>query len=198
MVRARTLNYLWHEKEKIMNARTTLLVLITLFYLNHTMAQKYETQPYDLVQKYEEAELRYYQPVMKIQSNGDFGSLFRYISGGNETGVKIAMTTPVQMGNTSGDQVMQFVLPSDYTTENTPLAKDNKVQVLESESGHYIAIKYGGYTRSSREKTAAQQLQAIAQKYNLKLTGKPILMVYNSPFQVFNRKNEVLYKVVLQ
>ena len=42
MVRARTLNYLWHEKEKIMNARTTLLVLITLFYLNHTMAQKYE------------------------------------------------------------------------------------------------------------------------------------------------------------
>ena len=198
MVRARTLNYLWHEKEKIMNARTTLLVLITLFYLNHTMAQKYETQPYDLVQKYEEAELRYYPPVMKIQSNGDFGSLFRYISGGNETGVKIAMTTPVQMGNTSGDQVMQFVLPSDYTTENTPLAKDNEVQVLESESGHYIAIQYGGYTRSSREKTAAQQLQAIAQKYNLKLTGKPILMVYNSPFQVFNRKNEVLYKVVLQ
>jgi hypothetical protein len=198
MVRARTLNYLWHEKEKIMNARTTLLVLITLFYLNHTMAQKYETQPYDLVQKYEEAELRYYPPVMKIQSNGDVGSLFRYISGGNETGVKIAMTTPVQMGNTSGDQVMQFVLPSDYTTENTPLAKDNKVQVLESESGHYIAIQYGGYTRSSREKTAAQQLQAIAQKYNLKLTGKPILMVYNSPFQVFNRKNEVLYKVVLQ
>lgn len=198
MVRARTLNYLWHEKEKIMNARTTLLVLITLFYLNHTMAQKYETQPYDLVQKYEEAELRYYPPVMKIQSNGDFGSLFRYISGGNETGVKIAMTTPVQMGNTSGDQVMQFVLPSDYTTENTPLAKDNKVQVLESESGHYIAIQYGGYTRSSREKTAAQQLQAIAQEYNLKLTGKPILMVYNSPFQVFNRKNEVLYKVVLQ
>ena len=104
----------------------------------------------------------------------------------------------VEMGNTSGDQVMQFVLPSDYTTENTPLAKDNKVQVLESESGHYIAIQYGGYTRSSREKTAAQQLQAIAQKYNLKLTGKPILMVYNSPFQVFNRKNEVLYKVVLQ
>jgi hypothetical protein len=47
-----------------------------------------------------------------------------------------------------------------------------------------------------REKKAAQKLRDIAQKYNLKLTGEPILMVYNSPYQVFNRKNEVLYKVM--
>ena len=181
-----------------MNSRIALLVLLSLFYFSNTMAQKYETQPYELIENFEEAELRFYPPVMKIQSNGDFGSLFRYISGGNETGAKIAMTTPVQMGNTSGDQVMQFVLPSNYTSENTPQANSKNVTVLESEQGHYIAIQYGGYTMDWREKKAAQKLRDIAQKYNLQLTGKPILMVYNSPFQVFNRKNEVLYKVVLQ
>ena len=88
------------------------------------------------------------------------------------------------------------VLPSKYTSENTPSAKDKNVQVLESESGHYIAIHYAGYSGSSREKKAAQKLRDIAQKYSLKLTGEPILMLYNSPFQVFNRKNEVLYKVI--
>lgn len=179
-----------------MNSRIALLVLLSLFYFSNTMAQKYETQPYELIENFEEAELRYYPPVMKIQSNGDFGSLFRYISGGNETGAKIAMTTPVQMGNTSGDQVMQFVLPSNYTSENTPQANSKNVTVLESEQGHYIAIQYGGYTMDWREKKAAQKLRDIAQKYNLQLTGEPILMVYNSPYQVFNRKNEVLYKVI--
>jgi len=179
-----------------MNSRIALLVLLSLFYFSNTMAQKYETQPYELIENFEEAELRYYPPVMKIQSNGDFGSLFRYISGGNETGAKIAMTTPVQMGNTSGDQVMQFVLPSNYTSENTPQANSKNVTVLESEQGHYIAIQYGGYTMDWREKKAAQKLRDITQKYNLQLTGEPILMVYNSPYQVFNRKNEVLYKVI--
>ena len=178
-----------------MNSRIALLVLLSLFYFSNTMGQKYQTQAFDVIKQFDEAELRYYPPVMKIQSNGDFGSLFRYISGGNETGTKIAMTTPVQMGNTKGEPVMQFVLPNNYTTENTPSAKDKNVQVLESESGHYIAIQYGGYTMDWREKKAAQKLRDIAQKHSLKLTGEPILMVYNSPYQVFNRKNEVLYKV---
>ena len=185
------------KKKKVMQIKFALSVLFFVISLNDSMSQKYETQAFDVIKQFDEAELRYYPPVMKIQSNGDFGSLFRYISGGNETGAKIAMTTPVQMGNTSGDQVMQFVLPSSYTTENTPSAKDKNVQVLESESGHYIAIQYGGYTMDWREKKAAQKLRDIAQKYNLKLTGEPILMVYNSPYQVFNRKNEVLYKVNL-
>ena len=180
-----------------MNSRTALFVLLSLFYFSNTMAQKYETQPYDLVQKYEEAELRYYPPVMKIQSNGDFGSLFRYISGGNETGTKIAMTTPVQMGNTSGEPVMQFVLPSAYNSENTPQANSKNVTVLESEQGHYLAIQYGGYTMNWREKKAANRLREIAKNQGLEISGEPILMVYNSPYQVFNRKNEVLYKVIL-
>lgn len=181
-----------------MNSRTALFVLLSLFYFSNTMmAQKYETQPYELIQNFEEAELRFYPPVMKIQSNGDFGSLFRYISGGNETGTKIAMTTPVQMGNTSGEPVMQFVLPTAYNSENTPQANSKNVTVLESEQGHYLAIQYGGYTMNWREKKAANRLREIAKNQGLEISGEPILMVYNSPYQVFNRKNEVLYKVIL-
>ncbi len=160
------------------------------------MAQKYETQPYELIQNFEEAELRFYPPVMKIQSNGDFGSLFRYISGGNETGTKIAMTTPVQMGNTSGEPVMQFVLPAAYNKNNTPKAISPNVKVLESETGYYLATQYGGYSMNWREKKAAKKLKEVAASQGLEISGEPILLVYNSPFDVFNRKNEVLYKVI--
>ena len=180
-----------------MNSRTALMVLLCLFYFSNTMAQKYETQPYELIQNFEEAELRFYPSVMKIQSNGDFESLFRYISGSNETETKIAMTAPVQMGNTSGEPVMQFVLPSTYNSENTPQAKSKNVTVFESEQGHYLAIKYGGYTMGWREKEAANRLREIAKKQGLEIAGEPILMIYNSPYQVLNRKNEVLYKVIL-
>ncbi len=177
---------------KATSAICAMMIVLT----NHlTMAQKYETQPFDVIDQFDEAELRYYPPVMKIQSSGDFGSLFRYISGNNETGQKIAMTTPVQMGNTQGETVMQFVLPASFNNKNTPSASNEEVQVIESEKGHYLAVEYGGYTMDWRERKAAKRLQEIAKKHGLKIEGAPILMVYNSPYQVFNRKNEVLYKI---
>lgn len=179
-----------------MKSTIVLSVLITLFGINFTMAQKYETQAFNVIQQYDEAELRFYPPVMKIQSNGDFGSLFRYISGGNESGTKIAMTTPVQMGNTSGEPVMQFVLPAVYNKDNTPKASSPNVTVLESETGYYLATQYGGYSMNWREKKAAKKLKEIAANNGLEISGEPILLVYNSPFDVFNRKNEVLYKVI--
>jgi hypothetical protein len=101
------------------------------------------------------------------------------------------------MGNTFGEPVMQFVLPSVYNSENTPQANSKNITVFESEQGHYLAIKYGGYTMEWREKKAANRLREIAKKQGLEISGEPILMIYNSPYQILNRKNEVLYKVIL-
>lgn len=178
-----------------MKTASALCALLMVLTHQLTMAQKYETQPFEVIKTIEEAELRFYPSVMKIQSNGDFGSLFRYISGANEAGQKIAMTTPVQMGNTQGEGVMQFVLPKSFDAENTPKASSDQVQVIQSEPGHYLAIQYGGYTMDWRERKASKRLQEIAKKHGLQISGSSIIMVYNSPYQVFNRKNEVLFKV---
>lgn len=178
-----------------MKTSSALCALLMLLTYQMTMAQKYETQPFELIKTIEEAELRFYPSVMKIQSNGDFGSLFRYISGANEAGQKIAMTTPVQMGTPEGDPVMQFVLPKKFNSENTPSSSSSTVKVIESEEGQYLAIEYGGYTTDWRERKAAKRLRAIADQHGIELIGEPIRMVYNSPYQLFNRKNEVLFKV---
>lgn len=181
-----------------MKTASALCALLMVLTHQLTMAQKYETQPFEVIKTIEEAELRFYPSVMKIQSNGDFGSLFRYISGANEAGQKIAMTTPVQMGTPEGEPVMQFVLPKKFNNENTPSSSNGTVKVIESEEGMYLALSYGGYTMDWRERKAAERLRTIANQHGIELIGAPILMVYNSPYQVFNRKNEVLFKVNLE
>lgn len=177
---------------KTASALCALLMVLTHQFI---MAQKYETQPFEVIKNIEEAELRFYPSVMKIQSNGDFGSLFRYISGANEAGQKIAMTTPVQMGTPQGDPVMQFVLPKKFNSQNTPASSSKAVKVIESEEGVFLAVSYGGYTMDWRERKAAKRLRAIAGQHGIELIGQPILLVYNSPYQVFNRKNEILFRV---
>ena len=181
-----------------MKTASALCALLMVLTHQFTMAQKYETQPFEVIKTIEEAELRFYPSVMKIQSNGDFGSLFRYISGANEAGQKIAMTTPVQMGTPEGEPVMQFVLPKKFNKENTPSSSNATVKVIESEEGMYLAVSYGGYTMDWRERKAAERLRTIANQHGIELIGAPILMVYNSPYQVFGRKNEVLFKVNLE
>lgn len=181
-----------------MKTASALCALLMVLTHQFAMAQKYETQPFEVIKTIEEAELRFYPSVMKIQSNGDFGSLFRYISGANEAGQKIAMTTPVQMGTPEGEPVMQFVLPKKFNKENTPSSSNGTVKVIESEEGMYLAVSYGGYTMDWRERKAAERLRTIANQQGIELIGAPILMVYNSPYQVFGRKNEVLFKVNLE
>ncbi len=178
-----------------MKTASALCALLMVLTHQFTMAQKYETQPFEVIKTIEEAELRFYPSVMKIESNGDFGSLFRYISGANEAGQKIAMTTPVQMGTPEGEPVMQFVLPKKFNKENTPSSSNGTVKVIESEEGMYLAVSYGGYTMDWRERKAAERLRTIANQHGIELIGAPILMVYNSPYQVFGRKNEVLFRV---
>lgn len=113
-----------------MKTASALCALLMVLTHQLTMAQKYETQPFEVIKTIEEAELRFYPSVMKIQSNGDFGSLFRYISGANEAGQKIAMTTPVQMGTPEGEPVMQFVLPKKFNKENTPSSSNGTVKEI--------------------------------------------------------------------
>ena len=118
-----------------------LSLLILLFQVPTVLAQDTETQTYRVIKEYNAAELRYYPPVMKIQSNNDFGSLFNYISGNNSTREKISMTSPVYMGDSKGRNVMEFVLPEDFNPKNTPDALSKGVKVFESEPGYFLALE---------------------------------------------------------
>lgn len=175
--------------------KITMGLMAFLLFSFNLMAQKYETQEFKVLNYSEEFELRYYPPVMKIQSDNDFGSLFRYISGRNSSNTKIAMTTPVYMGDGQGNQVMEFVLPSSFDQNNTPIGSE-EVRVFQSNPGHFIAMSFGGYATARSQKKYADRLLAIADENNFEIISAPILLVYNAPYQVFGRKNEVLFEIV--
>ena len=164
-------------------------------------SQKYETQKYDVLESFDNVEIRYYPSVMKakVTSDKNFGKLFRYISGNNENKEKIAMTTPVYMTRQNGEETMEFVLPSKYSQENAATPNDNGITIYSSEPGYYAAIRFGGYSNDYKVKTHYKLLLEKLTNNNIEVKNQlPMSLSYNSPYKVFNRRNEVLVKVNYQ
>ena len=171
-----------------------LLLSITMF------SQGYETQKYEVVKQIEDIEIRFYPPSLmaKVDSGGGFSKLFQYISGKNDKNQKIAMTTPVHMTNENNKSTMVFVLPSKYTLDNIAAPKDKNIEVYNSKPGYYAAITYGGFSNSEKVKKNHYNLLNKLKTESFKvLNDMPIVLSYNSPYKVFNRRNEVLVEIEL-
>lgn len=173
----------------------SFLILLLSLQSSLAMAQETETQEYRVIKEFNGAELRYYPPAMKIQSNNDFGSLFNYISGNNSAREKISMTSPVYMGDSRGNNVMEFVLPKNFNKRNTPEALSNKIKVFESKPGYFLALQFSGYANSRNVQPHARDLYNLTQEYGYTSIGRVILLVYDSPYKIIGRKNEVVIQI---
>ena len=172
-------------------------LILLLLNINFVMAQGYETQSYKVIRTFSDGEIRFYPKVMKVKTNNKsgFSSLFRYISGNNSEQEKISMTTPVHMNKNNESHIMEFVLPKRFNTNNTPLPLGSDVHVYQSEAGYFAAFKFGGYTNLKKEQIIAEKGKSILMENNIKFTDSPIVLVYNSPYNFFNRKNEILFPI---
>ncbi len=171
-----------------------LLLLLPLVMLS----QKYETQKYTVIKTIENVEIRYYPPTIKakVSSNRNFSKLFQYISGNNEKKEKIAMTTPVYMSKKEEKITMEFVMPSKYSEKNMVQPNDKEIVVYRSTPGYYASIKFGGYASVKRVNHYYTLLLNKIKEHKLKPLGKePLSLSYNSPYKVFNRRNEVLIEI---
>ena len=171
-----------------------LLILFPFF----MFSQETEIQKYDVIKSIENIEIRYYPPSMKakVSSNRNFSKLFQYISGNNDKKEKIAMTAPVYMTQENGKNSMEFVLPSKYSEENAALPKDKSIELYSSKPGYYAAIRFGGYSNVDKVNFYYKILLEKIKENNLSVVSKkPISLSYNSPYKVFNRRNEVLVEI---
>ncbi len=183
--------------QRLFKLKSKTLTFLLILNQSISMAQQYETQSFDLIKKVDEAEIRFYPPAMKIRSSrkNGFGALFGYISGRNSRDQKIAMTTPVYLGKNEDNEMMEFVLPRSINKSNAPKPLSEKVEVYESRSGYYIAHSFGGYAFDWSVKRVRKNLEEIAFRNKIKLIGDPFVLVYDSPYKIINRKNEVLFEV---
>ena len=174
----------------------TLFFILLSFY---SMAQT-ETQSYEVLKNIAGCEIRFYPPVMMAKYTSDngrsgFGKLFKYISGNNDGETKISMTTPVHMEKSESENSMAFVLPKSFNKENAPKPNDPSLVVYESDSSHYAAIEYSGYTDEVKEKENTDKLMKILNEQNIKILGDSKILVYNSPYKIVFRRNEILIPI---
>ena len=189
--------------EKIYNIRSPLLMRTFLFFLGipiFLMSQT-EMQTYSVIHSISEVEIRFYPPVMMAKhtstnQGSGFGKLFGYISGNNTGNTKIAMTTPVHMEKNKAGSSMAFVLPKIFTDENTPVPNDVSLEVYEDEGGYFAAISYSGYTSLSKEKEHTEILNSLLKKEKINSSGLPKVLVYDSPYKIINRRNEILIPII--
>ena len=188
---------------------TLLIVLVILTVFQSFMVastNNIEKQPYRVIKKEKEFEIRYYPSATfaTIKSNVNTyrelsGSGFRkiagYIFGNNESSTKIAMTSPVHMEIGNEGSSMSFVMPSKYSVDNLPKPNDSKVELHESKPEYVAAIEFGGYVNDATLKRYTEQLQKSLESHNIKPIGHYRYLGYNPPYQLINRRNEVIVEI---
>lgn len=165
----------------------------------------YESPAYTRIRKSGMFELRDY-PAMVVVSTpmtsaergmeGSFGRLFRYITGDNQRGEKIAMTTPVLISETTNTQQMSFIVPKSVERKGAPVPGGTNVVVREMQAGRFAVLRFRGSRSGSQPQIASQRLQDWVQQHNLNAVSSPQFAYYDPPWiPSWLRRNEVMFRV---
>ena len=153
------------------------------------------------------AELRHYPAHTLISCDvvGDFdsagsrgfGPLVRYISGANQQGQQIAMTSPViHAPRSQATHTISFVLPEGMNPADAPRPADGRVEVHEVSPRLVAALRFsGGWSEERADRKAATLLQLL-EGSGLSPVGAVFFGRYDPPWKPgLLRRNEALVEV---
>jgi len=197
-------------KLKTMKALYIILGIILVIFIGSQIYAVYgqrniETYPYKVIKKYPLFETRTYEATLftsvqlttsnyKESSSKGFSILAGYIFGGNDTKEKIAMTSPVSM-SLDTTMTMMFMVPKKYKKETLPQPNESDIEFKEEPAKTVAAISFGGWANDEKIASYKQQLIAALDSEGIKYTNRFYFLGYNAPFEVFNRKNEIIVEL---
>jgi SOUL heme-binding protein len=167
---------------------------------------KTETQPYTVLRKEKDFEIRHY-PLVTMATitssaktyrqlgNSGFRKLAGFIFGGNSTKESIAMTTPVHMDIQDSASTMSFVMPSNYNPENLPEPNDGDVKIVTKAEEYVAATTFGGFASDQDIEKYTQKLEAALKAAGVAYYGHFRFLGYNAPFQLIGRTNDIIVSV---
>ncbi len=178
-------------------------LLVQLYFLR--LHSNIETYPYVVKQKYERFEIRSYEATLftsvklttkgyKKSSSKGFSILAGYIFGGNERNEKIAMTSPVTI-SLEDSMTMMFMVPNKLNKDMLPKPNQSGIEFKEEPAKRLAAIKFKGWANDSKIEKYKQKLKSALDAEGISYSNKFYFFGYNAPFEVFNRKNEVLVEL---
>ncbi len=186
---------------------STLLILFIVFQFILTMStQKTENQSYKVLYKEQDYEIRYYPAVTmatisssaksyKELSSSGFKKLASYIFGGNHEKKQISMTSPVHMDINDSNSTMGFVMPTSFSKDQLPLPNDPSIAIKTIKEEYVAAISFGGFASDATLKFYKKKLATSLKKSGAYFFGNFRYLGYNPPYQLLNRKNEIIVSV---
>jgi len=164
-----------------------------------------ETYPYKVLKEYEEFEVRIYEATLftsvkltsdkyEESSSKGFRILAGYIFGGNERNEKISMTSPVTMSLEDSMTIM-FMVPKKLKKEELPRPNQPEIEFKQVPAKKMAAISFGGWANNEKIEKYKKQLIEYLNAKDINYADRFYFFGYNSPYEVFNRKNEVLVEL---
>jgi hypothetical protein len=169
--------------------------------------QGIESYPYKVVKKYQDFEIRSYGASLftsvklnmtdydRASSRG-FSILAGYIFGGNDRKEKISMTTPVSM-SLEDSTTMMFMVPKKYNKASLPKPDQSQIEFKEEPAKTLAAIRFGGWANDAKIAEYKEKLITALDREGVTYTNHFYFFGYNAPYEVFNRRNEVIVELKL-
>lgn len=167
-----------------------------------------QRQEFRVLRTYEDFELREYLPCVIAEvkasahyssvASSAFSSLFNYISKGNKSSQKIAMTAPViashkKDGLDSNEWYVSFVMPSGSAIGRLPDPNDAQVKLRELDTETCVAKSFRGRATEELSRKIAQELRASASRVNIALSNETRICRFDPPFKPgFLQYNEIV------
>jgi hypothetical protein len=172
-----------------------------------------ERQAFRVVRSYPDFEVREYEPcvIAEVKVSADytsasgraFANLFNYISKGNDSSTKIAMTAPVIAAQkaekiTDDEWFISFVMPSGSKIGHLPHPSDAQVKLCELDLETCIAISFKGKATKERADLATKTLRAAAARENIAVSDETRICRFDPPFKPgFMQYNEIVIPAYL-
>ena len=165
-----------------------------------------EQHKYVVLKKFDKFEVRKYEAAIfssvklnvdsyKETSGMGFRILAGYIFGDNESNEKIAMTTPVAM-EIGDSSKMSFMVPKDMNVDKLP-KPNNKDIIFEKHNEKIMAaIQFDGWADDEKIEYYKSILIDELSKQNLAHYHKFSFLGYNPPFDLVDRRNEVVVELI--
>ncbi|HEV2543554.1 MAG TPA: heme-binding protein [Methylobacterium sp.] len=174
----------------------------------------YEEPRYAVVERLDRGvEIRAYDGRVAVetdargQQDGEaFGRLFRYITGANAGGARIAMTAPVETRGRliamtvpveqGAGGTMRFYLPRTVAETGAPEPTEPGVRLARIPPERLAVLRFSGSATAEAREAQARILAEVLDKAGRKPAEPPFFMGYDPPFSIpFLRRNEVAVRL---
>ena len=190
-----------------------LLILLGVIVITFVIIQLFamrgqrniETYTYVVNKKYDTFEIRSYEASLftsvklstkgyKDASSKGFSILAGYIFGKNERNEKISMTSPVAM-TLEDSMTMMFMVPKKLNKKTLPKPDQSQIEFREEPAKTVAAINFNGWANDEKIEKYKQKLISALDAEGITYTKRFYFLGYNPPYEVFNRKNEVIVEL---